>query len=69
MFTQGSNSNDIMANDLSEAIEITGLQNNMEEYYVRLAWQKNSRPKKIGRLVKLRHLRVFQQRLEKYGME
>jgi len=70
MFTQSSNSSDIMAYDLSQPIDLKGLTGDIEEYYVKLAWQKSAgQKKKAAQLLGIKNYQTFDQRLEKYGIK
>ena len=70
MFTQISNSSDIMSHDLSQPIDLKGLTNDMEAYYVKLAWQKSAgQKKKAAQLLGIKNYQTFDQRLEKYGIK
>ena len=70
MFTQTSNSSDIMSHDLSQPIDLKGLTSDMEAYYVKLAWQKSAgQKKKAAQLLGIKNYQTFDQRLEKYGIK
>ncbi len=69
LFTTVSSSADIMAFDLSQAIDLKGLQDNLEEHYVRLAWQKTSgQKKKAAALLGMKNYQSFDKRLKDYSI-
>mgnify|MGYP000269699306 CR=1 FL=1 len=69
LFTTVSSSVDIMAHDLSQAIDLKGLQDNLEEHYVRLAWHKTSgQKKKAAALLGMKNYQSFDKRLKDYSI-
>ena len=70
MFTQQSNDSDILSSDLSQAIDLQGVVDKVEEYYVRLAWDKTARQKKkAAELLGYSSYQNYNKRLEKYGIK
>ena len=69
MFTQQSNDSDILSSDLSQAIDLQGVVDKVEEYYVRLAWDKTARQKKkAAELLGYSSYQNYNKRLEKHGI-
>jgi transcriptional regulator with PAS, ATPase and Fis domain len=69
MFTQSTGGGDIMAHDLSQAIDLQGLKEKLEEHYVRLAWQKTSgQKKKAAALLGMKNYQNFDKRLKDYSI-
>ena len=70
MFTQSSNSSDIMAHDLSQPIDLLAITDDIEAHYVQLAWQKSAgQKKKAAQLLGYSSYQNYNKRLEKYGIK
>jgi len=70
MFTQSSDSSDIMSHDLSQPIDLKELTGRLEEHYVRLAWQKTAgQKKKAAELLGMKNYQNFDKRLKDYGIK
>ncbi|MEY8200161.1 MAG: sigma 54-interacting transcriptional regulator [Colwellia sp.] len=69
MFTQPPNSTDIMSYDLSQPVDLKELIDNVESYYVKLAWQKSAgKKKKAAELLGYSSYQNYNKRLEKHGI-
>ncbi|CCK76654.1 Sigma 54-dependent transcriptional activator [Oleispira antarctica RB-8] len=69
MFTQSTDSNDIMSHDLSQSIDLKGLQDQLEEHYVRLAWLKtDGQKKKAAALLGIKNYQSYDKRLKDYNI-
>lgn len=69
MFTQQPNGSDILAQDLSQPIDLQGVVDKVEEHYVKLAWLKTAQQKKkAAELLGYSSYQNYNKRLEKYGI-
>ena len=67
MFSQQPNEAEVLSHDLSEALDLQGLIDKVEEHYVRLAWDKTAgQKKKSAELLGLSSYQNYSNRLEKY---
>ena len=70
LFSQSSDCCDIMGHDLSQAIDLKGLQADLEEHYVRLAWEKtNGQKGKSAALLGMKSYQNFDKRLKGYNIK
>jgi DNA-binding NtrC family response regulator len=70
MFSQQSNEADVLSHDLSEALDLQGVLDKVEEHYTRLAWDKTAgKKKKAAELLGLSSYQNYSNRLEKYGIK
>lgn len=67
MFPKQSNNNDIFSHDLSNPIDLQEILDEVEEYYLRLAWQKTLGKKtKASELLGIKSYQNYSNRLEKF---
>jgi transcriptional regulator with PAS, ATPase and Fis domain len=70
LFIQQDKSSDVLAHDLSEALDLEGLLSKVEEHYVRLAWDKSSgKKKKAAELLGINSYQNYSNKLEKYKVK
>ena len=69
IFTQQANGSDILAQDLSQPIDLQGIVDKVEEHYVKLAWDKTAGQKtKAAELLGYSSYQNYNKRLEKHGI-